>query len=131
MRQSTAPQYYAYYRTFLQCTSSETLPEAKIRAYCPHSDSLLPDFTVINIFGRLFTPSVGNFLIDTFSMVAFPGNPNNENYKASVIDDTSVKIWGVGIVLNNAEQWKDGCSRIFQLGMSDYVCDNTRHFQLM
>ncbi|KAF8576087.1 hypothetical protein K439DRAFT_1368118 [Ramaria rubella] len=130
MRQSTRPQYYAYYQTFLQCTSSETLPEANIRAYCPHGDSLLPDFTMVNLFARIFAPSDVNYLVDTFSMVAFLGNPNDDNYEVSIINDTFVKRWGVGIILNNAKQWKDGCSRIFNLGVLDYVCDKARHFQL-
>ncbi|KAF8586018.1 hypothetical protein K439DRAFT_1615444 [Ramaria rubella] len=64
-------------------------------------------------------------------MVPYPGDPNNDDkYEASIIDNTTVKMWGIGTILNNAKQWKDGSLRIFTLAISNYIRDKSRHFQL-
>ncbi|KAF8587865.1 hypothetical protein K439DRAFT_1544135 [Ramaria rubella] len=131
VRLTMSGQYYMSYQTSLQCSSSDALPCAEIRMYSPHNENPIGDSTVVNLFGRIFAPSDGKAMIDGISMVPYPGDPaNKEKYESSILDDTSVKIWAVGTVLNNAELWKDGSLRIFNLAVSDYIRDKTRHFQL-
>ncbi|KAF8577903.1 hypothetical protein K439DRAFT_1363654 [Ramaria rubella] len=131
MQHEPGPQYYVYYDTVLQCASSDVQRPAEIRVYTPRSKNLLKDYTVVNLFGRLFAPSDGKYLIDGLFMVPFPGDPSEEDaYEASILDDTSVKIWAIGSVLNKAEQWKDGSSRLFNLAVCEYVRDSTKHFQI-
>ncbi|KAF8584472.1 hypothetical protein K439DRAFT_1616660 [Ramaria rubella] len=64
--------------------------------------------------------------------ILFPGDPSEDEYKSSILDDTTVKIWAVGSLLNKAEQWKDGSSRLFNLAVSDseYIRDSMKHFQI-
>ncbi|KAF8574372.1 hypothetical protein K439DRAFT_1624366 [Ramaria rubella] len=119
---SDGPHYFAYYQTSLQCSSSETLADVKIRVYSPQNESLHRDCTVVNVIGRLFAPSKGSYLIDALSMVPFPSNPeDNDEYEASIINDTTAKVWAVGTVLNNAEQWVNGSSRVFNIAVSNYI----------
>ncbi|KAF8586338.1 hypothetical protein K439DRAFT_1341111, partial [Ramaria rubella] len=97
---------------------------AEIRIYSPCTECPLPDGTVVNLYGRLFAPSNGTFLINGISMVSFPGYLSNKTeYESFVLDDMTIKVWAVGAVLNQAEQWMDGSSRIFNMAVSEYVCD--------
>ncbi|KAF8581452.1 hypothetical protein K439DRAFT_1265726, partial [Ramaria rubella] len=72
---------------------------------------------------RLFVSSDGKYLIDGLFMSPFPGDPTEDEYESSVLDDTSMKIWAVGSVLNKAGQWKDGLSRLFNLAVCEYIRD--------
>ncbi|KAF8576603.1 hypothetical protein K439DRAFT_1262227, partial [Ramaria rubella] len=115
---------YVFYQMTLQCTLSGALPLAEIRMYSPHNKNPLCDCTIVNLFGRIFAPSQGKILTDAVLMVPYPGDPNNDDkYEASIIDNTTVKMWGIGTVLNNAKQWKDGLLRIFTLAISNYIRD--------
>ncbi|KAF8588292.1 hypothetical protein K439DRAFT_1406623 [Ramaria rubella] len=130
-RSLDGPQYYAFYQTTMQFASSDKLSDVEIRVYTPRTATLFRDCTVVNVIGRLFAPSEGTFLIDVLNIVPFPGNPeDDEDYESSIVDDTSVKIWAIGTVIDNAEQWTDGSSRIFSVAVSDYVRDKIRHFQI-
>ncbi|KAF8588500.1 hypothetical protein K439DRAFT_1335083 [Ramaria rubella] len=117
-----SPQYYAYYLTSVQFVSTNVLADVEIHVFCPQTQKILQDCTVINLIGRLFAPSSGTYLIDAISMVHYPGNPEkDEDYESSLIDDMTMKIWAIGTVLNNAKSWSDGCSRIFNIAVSDYI----------
>ncbi|KAF8583862.1 hypothetical protein K439DRAFT_1196453 [Ramaria rubella] len=62
-RSHDPPQYYVYYQTTLQCTTSDDLVGAEIRIYSPRTMSPLPDYTIVNLFGCPFAPSNGHYLM--------------------------------------------------------------------
>ncbi|KAF8590940.1 hypothetical protein K439DRAFT_1328560 [Ramaria rubella] len=74
------PQYYLYYETSVQCMSPDVLQLAEIRIYSPCNESPLKDCMVVNLIGRLFTPSDGKYLIDGLFMIPFLGDPDQDKY---------------------------------------------------
>ncbi|KAF8523189.1 hypothetical protein JB92DRAFT_3264818, partial [Gautieria morchelliformis] len=68
--------------------------------------------------------------MDVLSIVPYPGDQKADNYEDNILDDTSVAIWGVGAVINNAEYGANSKTRFFNLAVSDYVRDGTKSFML-
>ncbi|KAF8466773.1 hypothetical protein JB92DRAFT_2773819, partial [Gautieria morchelliformis] len=78
------------------------------------------DDTIVRVFGRIFAPPSSKILMDVTSIVPYPGDPASDNYEENIPNDTSVAIWGVGAVVNNAEYGADSKTRLFDLAVSDY-----------
>ncbi|KAF8531357.1 hypothetical protein JB92DRAFT_2825118 [Gautieria morchelliformis] len=91
---------------------------------------LLPDDTIVRVVGHIFAPPSGTILLDVFSLTAYPGDPASEQYEDAIPNDTSVAVWGVGAVLNNAEYASDSQTRTFNLAVANYVRDGTKSFVL-
>ncbi|KAF8532290.1 hypothetical protein JB92DRAFT_3104090 [Gautieria morchelliformis] len=91
---------------------------------------LLPDDTVVCVVGHIFAPPSGTILLDIVSLSAFLGDPTSEQYEDKIPDDTSVAVWAMGVVLNNAEYASDSQICTFNIAVADYVCDGTKSFVL-
>ncbi|KAF8507435.1 hypothetical protein JB92DRAFT_2629127, partial [Gautieria morchelliformis] len=128
-RQTTSPTYYCFYESVLPITNDSTVP-LQLHVYSPPGDSLLQDDTIVRVFGCIFAPPSSKILMDMTSIVPYPGDPASYNYEENIPNDTSVAIWGVGAVVNNAEYGADSKTRLFDLAVSDYVQDGMKSFML-
>ncbi|KAF8488618.1 hypothetical protein JB92DRAFT_3206701 [Gautieria morchelliformis] len=118
--QTISPTYYWFYESVLPITNDSNVP-LQLRVYSPPGDSLLQDDTIVRVFGRIFAPPSSKILMDVTSIVPYPGDPASDNYEENIPNGTSVAIWGVGAVVNNAEYGADSKTRLFDLAVSDYV----------
>ncbi|KAF8512347.1 hypothetical protein JB92DRAFT_2723569, partial [Gautieria morchelliformis] len=88
------------------------------------------DHTDARVVGRIFAPPSSPILMDIISLTAYPGDPTSDDYEIGVPDDSSVAVWTVGAVLDNAKVDADSQTRAFNLAVSDYFRDGTKTFAL-
>ncbi|KAF8497297.1 hypothetical protein JB92DRAFT_2625756, partial [Gautieria morchelliformis] len=121
-----SPTYYCHGNTVLQTTHEDMTIPVDLCVYSPPGECLLPDNTIARIVGHIFAPPSSKVLMDVISIVPYPGDPKADSYEDNIPDDTSVAIWGVGAVINNAEYGADSKTCFFNLAVSDYVRDGTK-----
>ncbi|KAG8944025.1 hypothetical protein FRC04_002220 [Tulasnella sp. 424] len=144
-KKSTFPIRYAFYQSAI-LGLNEISHHADIRIYSPpHDSSLLTDNSLIFLFGRLAistksedqhpssdasdTPSKSSAVIDAIFHVAFPGDPNQPSYEAS-IPFFPPFIFAIGHARSTADLLANTKLRAFLLSTSEWVRDEAHPFVL-
>ena len=80
-----------------------------VQVYSPAQDSILQDNTIVFIRGTLNTPLGKEAFINANQhFVPFPGNPQDDNYKKTILDMPYLHVCAIGKVLNQADLIDDG-----------------------
>ena len=125
-RPSSAPFYYSFYTSILECSNGHLIP-VDLHAYTLPNETILPDETAVHVVGRFFAPPSSILLIDVLSLTPYPGNPSDEDYDENLPHDPTPRITIVGGVTKDAPS-TEGSLRSFNANVMEYVRDSNKTF---
>ncbi|KDQ49074.1 hypothetical protein JAAARDRAFT_143925 [Jaapia argillacea MUCL 33604] len=121
--------FHCLYTTAVQCSSGDLLP-AKLHAYSPPNDTILPDNTVAFVIAKVFAPPNADIILNAIHVVPLPGNPNNDDYESHIPDVPHPFFLGLGSAQGLQETLADGKLRGFTVLLSDYVRESVKQFNI-
>ncbi|KAF8525370.1 hypothetical protein JB92DRAFT_1329538 [Gautieria morchelliformis] len=117
-RRATAPGYYCFYHSTLDCTNG-TAPAVELRVYCPPGEPVLEDGTIVLIRGGVFAPRSSRILINAEHLDLWGGE--SSDFRASVLAE--------GTAMHDAQP-PSSRPRMFDLAVSGWFRDSKKDFVL-
>ncbi|KZT26330.1 hypothetical protein NEOLEDRAFT_1177742 [Neolentinus lepideus HHB14362 ss-1] len=116
------------YMTSLQLFDLSFVP-GEIRVWAPMTTPILPDNTVVFMLAKACTPADtlhGAVVMDSVLFQPFPGDPESSAYEDHLPDGQVPWVIATGKTISQTRTLADGCSRAFELSLTEYVRDEQR-----